>query len=136
MPPKFDHEKLRVYELSLDFIRWATRLLEETPARAAVKDQLDRASTSIPLNIAEGNAKWSIADRRKFLKIAMGSTMESAACLDVFVAKNLCEAVRIAEGRRLLFEVASMLGGLMRSLEERIAEGPPAYGGEKEQEQE
>jgi len=137
MTPKFDHEKLRVYELSLTFVSWSTDLIFETTMKAAVKDQLDRASTSVPLNIAEGNAKWTAADRGKFLKIAMGSTMECAACLDVFVAKRLCERERVADGKRMLFEVASMLGGLMRSIDDRIAEDAPVYGrGEHEQEQE
>lgn len=54
MTPKFDHEKLRVYRASLEFVRWSTRLLAETPVKAAVKDQLNRASTSVPLNLAPG----------------------------------------------------------------------------------
>jgi four helix bundle protein len=130
MTPKFDHEKLRVYQASLEFVRWSTQLLAETPAKAAVKDQLDRASTSVPLNLAEGNAKWTAADRVRFFKIATGSTMECAACLDVFVAKELCEGSRVAAGKELLLSVASMLVGLTNSLEGRIAEEPAVYGSE------
>ena len=50
-----DHEKLKAYQQSLDFIRWLEAVLEGTQKPLAVHDQIDRASTSIPLNIAEGN---------------------------------------------------------------------------------
>jgi hypothetical protein len=52
----FDHEKLNVYSKTLDFITWVTVLLERVPKSAAVYNQLDRSSTSMPLNIAEGTA--------------------------------------------------------------------------------
>ena len=47
-PPMFDHEKLDVYQLELQFIAWATDLLEEVSKSAKGKtaevcDQLDRA---------------------------------------------------------------------------------------------
>ena len=59
----FDHEKLVAYQRSFAFVAWASQLVEELPARLAVADQLDRASTSVPLNIAEGNAKSTAPDR-------------------------------------------------------------------------
>jgi hypothetical protein len=64
--------------------------------------------------------------------------MESAACLDVFVAKKLCVASRVSEGKELLSAMASMLFGLMHSLEGRLAEDPAPYvtGREKENEEE
>lgn len=54
MSQQFDHEKLNVYHEALAFVGVATDLLERVPKRMAVYDQLDRASTAIPLNIAEG----------------------------------------------------------------------------------
>ncbi|MDQ3624594.1 MAG: four helix bundle protein, partial [Verrucomicrobiota bacterium] len=62
----FDHEKLLVYQKSLSFITWADNLLEALPKSLAVREQLDRASTSVPLNIAEGNGKFTSADRCKY----------------------------------------------------------------------
>ncbi len=53
----FDPEKLIACQRSIEFVTWASRWLEAIPARMAVLDQLDRASTSVPLNIAEGNAQ-------------------------------------------------------------------------------
>ena len=46
----FDHEKLDVYQEAIVFCGWVGDFLTTTPAKAAAKDQLDRASTSLPLN--------------------------------------------------------------------------------------
>ena len=53
-------------------------LLEGTVRVGDVKDQLDRASTSIPLNIAEGNGKYTLKDRCRFFDTAHGSALECA----------------------------------------------------------
>src|SRR6266446_1890010 len=44
----FDHEKLEVYREAIGFITWLSGLLEATVRVGEVKDQLDRAATSIP----------------------------------------------------------------------------------------
>jgi hypothetical protein len=67
MNASFDHEKLKVYQESVAFVAWADGILERCPDKAAVKDQLDRASTSISLNIAEGNGKWSSRGNGDFM---------------------------------------------------------------------
>lgn len=88
MRTTFDHEKLTVYREAIGFVVWAEGILETLPKNLAVHGQLDRASTSIPLNIAEGNGKYTGPDRCRFFDIARGSALECAACLDVLVAKS------------------------------------------------
>ena len=127
MNPRFDHEKLTVYQASLKFITWATDLISGIRAKAAVKDQLDRASTSVPLNIAESNGKFAIRDRCRYLDFARGSALESAACLDVLVAKRLTGEQVVAEGKQQLLEIVSMLMGLISSLNSRVGEEPGDY---------
>ncbi len=128
MRPYFDHEKLKVYQSAIKFITWSTDLLIEVKGKAAVKDQLDRASTSVALNIAEGNGKFAIRDRCRFLAFARESALESAACLDVLAAKRLLEEEAIRPGKDQLLEIVSMLIGLTNSLSARIQEGAPGYG--------
>ena len=120
--PQFDHEKLKVYQAAIRFVAWSTELLAQIPSKAAVKDQLDRASTSVPLNIAEGNGKFAIKDRCRFLDFARGSALECAACLDVIVAKKLLDESAIQLGKAQLLEIVSMLMGLISSLNTRIQE--------------
>ncbi len=52
MTPAFDHEKLHVYQEAIRFVAWANGILDSIPKTLAVHSQLDRAATSIPLNIA------------------------------------------------------------------------------------
>ncbi len=129
----FDHEQLKVYQRSLDFIDSIATLLEQVPERLAAHDQLDRASTSIPLNIAEGNGKFTAKDRCRFFDIARGSTLECAACLDVLVRRKQLEPGAIEAPKALLVEVVSMLVGLIRSQPgSRVFEEGTGYGSEEE----
>ena len=127
--PQFDHEKLKVYQTAIKFVAWSTELIAQIPSKAAVKDQLDRASTSIPLNIAEGNGKFAIRDRCRFLDFARGSALECAACLDVIVAKKLLDESVIQPGKNQLLEIVSMLMGLISSLSTRVQEDDPSLSG-------
>jgi len=111
----FDHEKLEVYQEAISFVAWADVLLEVIPKHLAVYNQLDRASTSIPLNIAEGNGKYTSADRCRFFDIARGSVLECAACLDVLTAKKRIKQGEADSGKLILIGIVSMLVGLIRS---------------------
>jgi four helix bundle protein len=124
----FDHEKLIAYQRSIQFVAWASQLLEDVPAKLAVFDQLDRASSSVPLNIAEGNAKYTAPDRCRYLDTARGSALECAACLDVLVAKGKCTSDHTQEGKRLLHETVSLLIGLSKSIApDRLGEEGTPY---------
>jgi four helix bundle protein len=115
MTPLFDHEKLRVYQDTLRFITWLQPVFESVPKGLAVRDQLDRASTSIPLNIAEGNGKFTERDRCKFFDNARGSALECAACLDVLVVKLVVAPDLALRGKEQLAGIVSMLVGLIKS---------------------
>jgi four helix bundle protein len=108
----FDHEKLDVYRLSIEFQRWVGPLIEGglgKGARLSAAKHLDEASTSISNNIAEGNGKRSAADRCRYLDIARGSALECAACLDVLVARNRISDDLAREGKATLVRIVSML---------------------------
>ena len=131
MSALFDHEKLNVYCKSLEFITWLTDLLERVPKSAAVYSQLDRASTSIPLNIAEGTGKFTAPDRCRYYDSARASALECAACLDVPVEKRISDRCDIAAGKEMLRPVVSMLLGLIKSVPpDRVFEEEACYGEE------
>ena len=116
----FDHEKLTVYQTSLKFIVWVQKILDRVPKKYAVNDQLDRSSTSITLNIAEGNGKYSKKDRCRYFDISRGSALESAAALDILLAKGLMKEEEIVDGKQMLFEIVSMLVGLINVHSEKL----------------
>jgi len=114
MKTYFDHEKLDVYQEAIAFCGWIGELLSQISAKAAAKDHLDRASTSLPLNIAQGNGKFSTVDRARFLEIARSSALECAACLDVLAVRKLVAAERILPAKERLVRIVNMLMGMLK----------------------
>jgi len=116
--PCFDHEKLDVYRLAVEFLGWTGELLDGPLAkvRCAAAKHLDEASQSIANNIAEGNGKRSLADRSRYLDIARGSALECAACLDGLVARRKIASERVAAGKGMLLRIVSMLTKLIERL--------------------
>ena len=126
----FSHEKLIVYQRSIAFVAWANQLQDCLPSGSqAVRNHLDKASISVPLNIAEGNGKRSYADRARFLQIAQGSAVECAACLDVIVAQKLKTQADIDEGKQALEQIVNMLFKLIDHCQsDFLAEESALYG--------
>jgi four helix bundle protein len=112
----FGHEKLTVYQVSLQYVAYVYDLAGSLkgPHRHA-RDQLLRASQSIPLNIAEGNGKTSAGDRRRFFEIARGSALECAAVQDVLQAGKVISAEENQRTKELLNRIVSMLTKLCQA---------------------
>ena len=80
----FDFERWDVYQVALDFLVIVKGLVEKLPrGNANLADQLQRASTSIPLNIAEGSGEHSLPEKARFYRMAKRSATECASILDV-----------------------------------------------------
>ena len=126
--PIFDHEKLKVYQEALRFVAWVDPILERLPGKLSAKDQLDRASTSTVLNLAEGNGKRSHPDRCRYFDTASGSAVECAACLDVLRAKQRLTDSEVSEGKSILLEVVSMTAGLIARFSSSVHEESASYG--------
>ena len=80
-------KNFRTYQLAKELFHD----LKMLKVNSAVRDQLERASLSIVLNLAEGSAKATIKDRKKFFVIAMGSLRETQAIMDIIDHKALVE---------------------------------------------
>ena len=111
----FSHDRLVVYQHAIEFVAWSHTLLNGVDAVGSVRTQLERAATSIPLNLAEGNVKSSPRDRRRYWEIALGSTVECAAILDVLVARALRSSADVSRGKDALERIVSMLVKLVQS---------------------
>ena len=78
------------YQLSLKLYRDTKRI--QLPDY--LKDQLQRAASSICLNLSEGSAKPTVKDRRKYYFTALGSCREVQTLIQM---ENLSELVEIAD---------------------------------------
>ena len=109
----FGHENFEAYQLSIQFLRVASELMESIPrGNSHLKDQLRRASTSISLNIAEGSGKIERNERNRFNSIARGSAMECAAICDVLTVLDQTVDPKTEEGKRMLASICRILSSV------------------------
>ena len=115
----FDHERLEVYQVALDFFDVADVVVEQLRhrgGRSNLADQLARAALSIVNNISEGAGNFSKPDKSRFYSIAIGSATESAAMLDVCLRRALIANEAHQCGKQLLERIVAMLIKLCRTL--------------------
>ena len=118
-PMPFDHERLEVYQVALDFFDLAGVVVDQLRhrgGRSNLADQLGRAALSIVNNISEGAGKFSKPDKGRFYSIAIGSATESAAMFDVCLRRELIASETHDRGKQLLERIVAMLIKLCRSM--------------------
>ncbi len=115
MPP---FQSLKVWQhaqrLAVECHRAARRFPQED--RGILADQLVRAASSVPLNIAEGSARKGSKEFRRFLDIARGSLAEVQSAIEL--AKE-CGYLALPDYERLesiATETAKTLWGLLRKV--------------------
>jgi four helix bundle protein len=118
----FAFEKLQVYQKAVDFADQIASLTEHFPrGYGFLAGQLNRASLSIAANIAEGNGRFTKADRKNFFGIARGSAQECVPLLELARRRGLLQDAAHGELSDDLEEIARMLSGLITGLDKRKA---------------
>jgi four helix bundle protein len=135
MGKKFDHERLKVYQASIDFLGWLEGLYSEIERKVSAYEHLVRASASVPVNIAEASGKTSMNERRQFIDTAYGSSLECAACLDVLGILECTSPSKALMGKRQLSGIVAMLIGFRASTAKRVKEDGVSYGRDQERRQ-
>jgi len=118
----FSHEELDVYQVALDFVRWFENVSSIYDISLASKRELDKLSTCIVLNIAEGNGRFSKKDRRRFLGFARTATLKAGSRCDLLAAQQQLQAEETANAKGLLVRVEAMLSALDRRSREQQSE--------------
>jgi four helix bundle protein len=117
----FMFENLQVYQKAVDLADRVASLSENFPrGYYFLTDQLNRAALSIATNLAEGNGRFTKADRKHFFMIARGSTQECIPLLQVATRRGLIEPAQHEEFRNTLEAIAKMISGLVQGLEKRV----------------
>jgi four helix bundle protein len=110
-------ENFDCYRLAVEFAALAATLVPR--GHAALKDQIERASTSVVLTLAEGWGYLQARQKTHFYTIARGSVLESGAAIDLVRARGLGSAADCERARELCTRVGQMLSGLIRAMERR-----------------
>ena len=112
----FDHERWDVYQAALELVILISDIVEQLPrGKAYLADQLQRAGTSVPLNIAEGAGEDAINEKARFYRMARRSATECSSIFDVCQRLGLLDKSRYAQGRVLLLRIVAMLTKMGRA---------------------
>ena len=112
----FEFQKLEVYKKAKTFHQNCLNLLNDNKINKTAKDQLNRASFSIALNIAEGSGRFSNPDRRKFFIISRSSVFECVAILDILHDSNHIETTICKEMLQYADELSRILYSMIKNL--------------------
>jgi four helix bundle protein len=116
----FAFEKLVVYQKAVAFADNICQQTSEFPRGFSfLADQLNRASLSIAANIAEGNGRFTKADRRNFFGIARGSAQECVPLLELGKRRGLIRTEDHEGLKADLEEISRMLSGLIKGADKR-----------------
>ena len=111
----FDHEKWDVYQVTLEFVALISKIIEKLErGKGCLADQLLRAGTSVPLNIAEGAGEHSPNEKARFYRMAKRSATECASILDVYKRLKIVEESDYDQGRELLLRIVAMLTKMVK----------------------
>jgi len=81
----YKFQRLEVYQMALAYNKAIRALIIKLPDRERFNliSQIERAATSVVLNIAEGSTGQSNPEQKRFLGLAIRSYLETIACLDL-----------------------------------------------------
>jgi four helix bundle protein len=81
----YKFQSLHVYQLALQYLDNTYSLTHNLPAieKFNLRSQMERAATSVVLNIAEGSTGQSDPEQSRFVSMALRSYLETVACFDI-----------------------------------------------------
>jgi len=116
---KNDLHKLDVYRCALELYKRVGRIVASFPrGEADLRNQMRRASRSVPFNIGEGVGKRGRA-RAAAYEVALGEAKELIVALDCVEIDELAALEEITPAQDFADRVAAMLTKLIRSAEEQ-----------------
>ena len=119
MEDEFAFEDLDVWQKAVDF---ADNVMAETEDLSTennhyrLRDQLESAVTSVPLNIAEGKGRHSRKEFTRHLYIARGSLYETVTLLKIFGKRNWINSETADSLEKMAMEINKMIMGLIDSI--------------------
>ncbi len=114
---KFDFEKLKVYQKSLELIDKIFLIVKALPGEYeySLGGNLIRAALSIANNLAEGNGKKSKKEKNRYFGISLDSARECVSVFNVLKRQELIKEDEYNKVRLETKEITSMIWGLINS---------------------
>ena len=112
------HRDLVVWQKAMELVVMVFRLTARFPKTETygMVAQLTRAVTSVPANVAEGNARGSRKDYANFIAVARGSLMETETLLILAIRLEYTAPAEAQPALSLVVEISKMLTALRSRL--------------------
>lgn len=123
MNGKFGFEDLDVWNRAVDFAVKIIKIAETMEVERKhfrLLEQIEAASTSIAMNLAEGKGRYSKKEFIQFCYIARGSLYEVVTLLEIFSRNKWIATSNFQEIRQEGIEIASMIKGLIDAIRNSI----------------
>jgi four helix bundle protein len=111
-----DHRSLVAWQVARTLVGHVMAITREYyhPRVSTVFSQMQRASLSIQLNIAEGYARQSSGSFRHHLTIAYGSAVETAELLDLCMSEHIVPESVVEPARKECSRAQALIMGLRK----------------------
>jgi four helix bundle protein len=116
---RFAFEELEVWQKAVEFTKLVIETAEGIKANKKhfrLIEQLEAASSSVALNIAEGKGRYSKKEFIQFLYIARGSLYETITLLTIFQRMGWIDEPKLKELKEFADQIGKMISGLINSL--------------------
>lgn len=119
----FYFRQLRVYINSKELVKHVYGLLKKFPEeeKYALCNQIRRAVTSIPINIAEGFGRFSSKEKTRFIEISFGSLTETSCELEISYELGYIIKEEYEEVEKQIIIISKQLSNLHKSVEQNYA---------------
>ena len=114
----FKFENLKVWQSAVELSGQVYELTEGFPKKELfiLTSQIQRATDSIALNIAEGSTGQTNPEFRKFLGYALRSAIEVVSCLYLAKRRGLIDSVQFTHFYNYLTDLAKGIQALRNSI--------------------
>jgi four helix bundle protein len=116
---KHNFRELKIWRMSMDIVKSVYMLTDQLPnaEKYGIVSQLNRASISIPSNIAEGSGRSSQKQFTYFLDVALSSSFELETQL--ILVSEIFE-LNVDELINNIHELQKMIVGFRKSLDAKV----------------
>jgi four helix bundle protein len=121
---QLSHKQLEVYQIALKLIQEVYMLTKAFPSdeKYVLVSQLKRASVSVCSNIAEGSARISKIEKKRFYEIARSSIVEIDTQIEISLLNEYLTNIQIIELEKYLESIFRMLSKMINNLENKSSQ--------------
>ncbi|CAN5606482.1 four helix bundle protein [soil metagenome] len=110
-----NHKKLKAWQLAIQLYKEVLLLVRKLPKEEIfnLTSQIKRAALSVSNNIAEGAARKSSAERKRFYEVARSSDVEVDNCFEVILTVEYLSKEDILIAENLVEQIFKLLSAMI-----------------------